>query len=42
MTKEVLLKQLMNRRTIIANRGKATPGVLNKIDRQIRNLQKEK
>ncbi len=41
MDKKIILMQLMNRRNIIANRGKDSAGVLRKLDRQIRNLKKE-
>ena len=41
MTKDVILAQLINRKSVIENRGKSTPGVLKKLERQIRNLKKE-
>ena len=40
MDKEMILKQLKNRRITIENRGKKSEGVLRKLDRQIRNLEK--
>lgn len=41
MDKKTILAQLINRKNVIENRGKSTDGVIKKLDRQIRNLQKE-
>lgn len=40
MDKKIELAQLNSRRQTIANRGKKSEGVLRKIDRQIRKLEK--
>ncbi len=40
MDKATILAQLKNRRIVIANRGKKSEGVLRKLDRQIRNMEK--
>ncbi len=40
MDKATKLAQLKNRRVVVANRGKKSEGVLRKLDRQIRNMEK--
>ena len=40
MTKEVKLAQLKDRRNVLAQRDKDNAGVIRKLDRQIRNLEK--
>ena len=40
MTKEIKLAQLKDRRNVLAQRDKDNAGVIRKLDRQIRNLEK--
>lgn len=40
MTKEVILTQKRNRLATIENKGKSTQGVIRKLQREIRNLEK--
>lgn len=41
MDKKIVLAQLKDRRNTIANRGKKSDGVIRKLDRQIRRMEKD-
>ena len=41
MDKKIVLAQLKDRRNTIVNRGKKSDGVIRKLDRQIRRMEKD-